>query len=159
MPYRGAATRDRHPGRWPSLPRYRSNHAPNGTQWMDAIILQILNGLDKGGCLCADCPGPDPDLRHARRGELCPRRAVHDGCVLRRYRSTVVLTLSHRGVHGRDANLTFWGSTRSRSMCPTSMIIFGEATGDAIIDWSVPLLDPVRHPDHDADRHSSWNAG
>jgi branched-chain amino acid transport system permease protein len=51
---------------------------------MDAIFLQILNGLDKGGAYALIALGLTLDLRHARRGQLRAWRAVHARCVLRR---------------------------------------------------------------------------
>ena len=55
--------------------------------------------------LCADRAGPDTDLWHAGRGQLCPRRAVHDRRVLRRHAATI-LTLSYEIID--ETKTIFW---------------------------------------------------
>ena len=57
---------------------------------MDAILLQILNGLDKGGAYALIALGLTHHLRHAGRRQLRPRRAVHAGRLLCRRRESPV---------------------------------------------------------------------
>ena len=62
---------------------------------MDAILLQILNGLDKGGAYALIALGLTHHLWHAGCRQLRAWRAVHAGRVLRRDHAALILQISY----------------------------------------------------------------
>ena len=102
---------------------------------MDAIILQILNGLDKGsayalialGLTLIFCTLGVVNFAH---GALFMIGAF---CAVTLSR---ILTLSHTVID--ETQKDFLGNPLKVEV-PYVYDIFGEATGQAIIDWSVPL--------------------
>ncbi len=60
---------------------------------MDAIILQILNGLDKGSAYALIALGLTLIFRHLGRGQLRPWRTVHDRRILRGHALSRILSL------------------------------------------------------------------
>ncbi|MBN9678212.1 MULTISPECIES: branched-chain amino acid ABC transporter permease [Salipiger] len=102
---------------------------------MDAIILQILNGLDKGSAYALIALGltlifGTLGVVNFAHGALFMIGAF---CAVTLNR---LLTLSHQVVD--ETRTDFLGNPLKVDV-PYMQDIFGEATGAAIIDWSVPL--------------------
>ncbi|SFP71931.1 branched-chain amino acid ABC transporter permease [Tranquillimonas alkanivorans] len=102
---------------------------------MDQIILQILNGLDKGSAYALIALGltlifGTLGVVNFAHGALFMLGAFCAVTVQR------LLTLSHEVV---DPERTDFLGNPLKVDVPYVMDIFGESTGAAIIDWSVPL--------------------
>ncbi|MEC7965200.1 MAG: branched-chain amino acid ABC transporter permease [Pseudomonadota bacterium] len=102
---------------------------------MDAIILQILNGLDKGSAYALIALGltlifGTLGVVNFAHGALFMIGAF---CAVTLNR---ILTLSHQVV---DPSRTDFLGQPLKVDVPYVYDIFGEATGQSIIDWSVPL--------------------
>ncbi len=102
---------------------------------MDAIILQILNGLDKGSAYALIALGltlifGTLGVVNFAHGALFMIGAF---CAVTLSR---ILTLSHTVV---DETKTDFLGNPLEVQVPYVYDIFGEATGQAIIDWAVPL--------------------
>ena len=102
---------------------------------MDAIILQILNGLDKGSAYALIALGltlifGTLGVVNFAHGALFMIGAF---CAVTLSR---ILTLSHTVID--ETQKDFLGNPLKVEV-PYVYDIFGEATGQAIIDWSVPL--------------------
>jgi len=102
---------------------------------MDAILLQILNGLDKGSAYALIALGltlifGTLGVVNFAHGALFMLGAF---CAVTLNR---ILTLSHEVVD--DTRTDFLGNPLKVDV-PYVYDILGEATGNAIIDWSVPL--------------------
>lgn len=102
---------------------------------MDAIILQILNGLDKGSAYALIALGLTLIF-----GTLGVVNFAHGALFMLGAFCTVtlsrILTLSHEVVD--PTRQDFLGNPLKVDV-PYIYDIFGEATGAAIIDWAVPL--------------------
>ena len=105
---------------------------------MDALILQILNGLDKGLRLCADRAWPDPDFRHARCCELRPRRAVHDRRFLRGLPAAACLSISTVTLDETQKDGLSGQPAEDRNALCRKLVRPGNRRRP-FIDWSVPL--------------------
>ena len=102
---------------------------------MEAIILQILNGLDKGSAYALIALGltlifGTLGVVNFAHGALFMIGAF---CAVTLSR---ILTLSHTIID--DTQTDFLGNPLKVEV-PYVHDIFGQATGDAIIDWAVPL--------------------
>lgn len=102
---------------------------------MDAIILQILNGLDKGSAYALIALGltlifGTLGVVNFAHGALFMIGAF---CAVTLNR---ILTLSHQVV---DPTRTDFLGNPMKVDVPYVYDMFGEATGQSIIDWSVPL--------------------
>ncbi|WP_321832002.1 branched-chain amino acid ABC transporter permease [Thalassovita sp.] len=102
---------------------------------MDAIILQILNGLDKGSAYALIALGltlifGTLGVVNFAHGALFMIGAF---CAVTLNR---ILTLSHQVV---DPSRTDFLGQPLKVDVPYVYDLFGEATGQSIIDWSVPL--------------------
>lgn len=102
---------------------------------MDAIILQILNGLDKGSAYALIALGltlifGTLGVVNFAHGALFMIGAF---CAVTLSR---ILTLSHTVID--ETQKDFLGNPLKVEV-PYIYDIFGQATGDAIIDWAVPL--------------------
>jgi branched-chain amino acid transport system permease protein len=104
---------------------------------MDAIILQILNGLDKGSAYALIALGLTLIFGTLGRGQLRPRRAVHDRRLLRRHALSRILSLSHVVIDD-ESRKDFLGNPLKVEV-PYLDEWFGPEVGATIIDWSVPL--------------------
>ena len=102
---------------------------------MDAIILQILNGLDKGSAYALIALGLTLIFWHARRGEFRAWRAVHDRCLLRGH-TVEDLQPQLRGHRRKPDRLS---RQPLKVKTPYVESWFGPELGGAIIDWAVPL--------------------
>ncbi|GGB44310.1 branched-chain amino acid ABC transporter permease [Roseibium aquae] len=102
---------------------------------MDAIILQILNGLDKGSAYALIALGLTLIF-----GTLGVVNFAHGALFMLGAFCAVTLnalfTLSHQVI---DPSRTDFLGNPLRVEIPYLVEWFGEATGNAIIDWSVPL--------------------
>ena len=121
---------------------------------MDAIILQILNGLDKGSAYALIALGLTLDFRHAGVVNFAHGALFMIGafCAVTLSR---ILTLSHTVID--ETKKDFLGNPLKVDV-PYVYDLFGQATGDAIIDWAVPLSILFAIPGHDPSA-SSWSAG
>ena len=102
---------------------------------MDAIILQVLNGLDKGSAYALIALGltlifGTLGVVNFAHGALFMIGAF---CAVTLSR---ILTLSHTVID--DTKTDFLGNPLKVEV-PYLYDIFGQATGDVIIDWAVPL--------------------
>ncbi|EDM69445.1 inner-membrane translocator [Roseobacter sp. AzwK-3b] len=102
---------------------------------MDAIILQVLNGLDKGSAYALIALGltlifGTLGVVNFAHGALFMIGAF---CAVTLSR---ILTLSHEVID--ETRTDFLGNPLKVDV-PYVYDIFGQATGDAIIDWAVPL--------------------
>ena len=102
---------------------------------MDAIILQVLNGLDKGSAYALIALGltlifGTLGVVNFAHGALFMIGAF---CAVTLSR---ILTLSHTVID--ETQKDFLGNPLKVDV-PYIYDIFGQATGDAIIDWAVPL--------------------
>jgi branched-chain amino acid transport system permease protein len=102
---------------------------------MDAIILQVLNGLDKGSAYALIALGltlifGTLGVVNFAHGALFMIGAF---CAVTLSR---ILTLSHQVID--ETRTDFLGNPLKVDV-PYVYDIFGQATGDAIIDWAVPL--------------------
>jgi len=102
---------------------------------MDAIVLQILNGLDKGSAYALIALGltlifGTLGVVNFAHGALFMIGAF---CAVTLSR---ILTLSHTIVD--DTQTDFLGNPLKVDV-PYVYDIFGKSTGDTIIDWAVPL--------------------
>ncbi|MCR9127100.1 MAG: branched-chain amino acid ABC transporter permease [Rhodobacteraceae bacterium] len=102
---------------------------------MEAIILQILNGLDKGSAYALIALGltlifGTLGVVNFAHGALFMMGAF---CAVTLSR---ILTLSHTVI---DPTQTDFLGNPLKVQVPYIHDIFGQATGDAIIDWAVPL--------------------
>ncbi|WP_298836846.1 branched-chain amino acid ABC transporter permease [uncultured Roseobacter sp.] len=102
---------------------------------MDAIILQVLNGLDKGSAYALIALGltlifGTLGVVNFAHGALFMIGAF---CAVTLSR---ILTLSHTIID--DTKTDFLGNPLKVEV-PYIYDIFGQATGDVIIDWAVPL--------------------
>ncbi|WP_299882185.1 branched-chain amino acid ABC transporter permease [uncultured Sulfitobacter sp.] len=102
---------------------------------MDAIILQILNGLDKGSAYALIALGLTLIF-----GTLGVVNFAHGALFMIGAFCAVTfskfLTLSHTVI---DENKTDFLGNPAKIEVPYIYDLFGQATGDAIIDWAVPL--------------------
>lgn len=102
---------------------------------MDAIILQILNGLDKGSAYALIALGLTLIF-----GTLGVVNFAHGALFMIGAFCAVTfskfLTLSHTIID--DTKTDFLGNP-AKVEVPYIYDFFGQATGDAIIDWAVPL--------------------
>ena len=102
---------------------------------MEAIILQILNGLDKGSAYALIALGLTLIF-----GTLGVVNFAHGALFMIGAFCAVtfskLLTLSHTVI---DENKTDFLGNPAKIEVPYIHDIFGQVTGDAIIDWAVPL--------------------
>ncbi len=102
---------------------------------MDAIVLQILNGLDKGSAYALIALGLTLIF-----GTLGVVNFAHGALFMIGAFCAVtlnkILTLSHTVI---DETKTDFLGNPAKIKVPYVNDMFGEATGAAIIDWSVPL--------------------
>jgi branched-chain amino acid transport system permease protein len=102
---------------------------------MDAIVLQILNGLDKGSAYALIALGLTLIF-----GTLGVVNFAHGALFMIGAFCAVtfskLLTLSHVVI---DETKTDFLGNPAKINVPYMHDIFGQATGDAIIDWAVPL--------------------
>ena len=102
---------------------------------MDAIILQILNGLDKGSAYALIALGLTLIF-----GTLGVVNFAHGALFMIGAFCAVtfskLLTLSHTVI---DENKTDFLGNPAKIEVPYIYDMFGQVTGDAIIDWAVPL--------------------
>jgi branched-chain amino acid transport system permease protein len=102
---------------------------------MDAIILQILNGLDKGSAYALIALGLTLIF-----GTLGVVNFAHGALFMIGAFCAVtlskLLTLSHTVI---DETRTDFLGNPLKVEVPYVYDVFGQATGDAIIDWAVPL--------------------
>ena len=102
---------------------------------MDAIVLQILNGLDKGSAYALIALGLTLIF-----GTLGVVNFAHGALFMIGAFCAVTLnkflTLSHTVI---DPTKTDFLGNPAKIQVPYVYDMFGESTGAAIIDWSVPL--------------------